>query len=152
MWESIALSLFVVVTNIWLLYEIATLCYDSYPDRVDGLGMRLLQLVLRIVCTCSQDQNFTAFIDALTKVNTTGFNRNETCAFFMNVYNALAIKMIIDHPCHKPLIGYVPFYWLHYCNCHVPIHTYPLSCWEYKPSYLVNISHIHATNLYNLVY
>ena len=104
------MSLFVVVTNIWLLYEIATLCYDSYPDRVDGLGMRLLQLVLRIVCTCSQDQNFTAFIDALTKVNTTGFNRNETYAFFMNVYNALAIKMVIDHPCHKPLIGYVPFY------------------------------------------
>lgn len=72
--------------------------------------MRLLWLLPHIVCNCSQDQNFTAFIDALAKVNTTGFNRNETYAFFMNVYNALAIKMIIDHPCHKPLIGCVPFY------------------------------------------
>jgi len=58
-----------------------------------------------VICICSKDANFTAFIGALVKVNTTGFDRNETYAFFINVYNALAIKMIIDHPCYKPMIG-----------------------------------------------
>lgn len=49
----------------------------------------------------SKDVNFSAFIAAIAKVNTTGFDRDTTYAFFMNVYNALAIKMIIDHPCSR---------------------------------------------------
>ena len=55
--------------------------------------------------SCSKDTNFTAYIDAIAKVNTAGFGHNETYAFYMNVYNALAIKMIIDNPCDKPTFG-----------------------------------------------
>ena len=54
--------------------------------------------------TChSKDKNFTAFIDAIANVNTSGYDHDSTYAFFTNVYNALAIKMIIDHPCKKSL-------------------------------------------------
>ncbi len=49
----------------------------------------------------SKDSNFSAFIKAIAEVNTTNFDRDMTYAFFMNVYNALAIKMIIDHPCSR---------------------------------------------------
>ena len=49
----------------------------------------------------SNDSDYTAFIDAIAKVNTSGFDHDAVYAFFMNVYNALAIKMIIDHPCSR---------------------------------------------------
>lgn len=51
-----------------------------------------------------QDANYTAFIDAIAKVNATGLSRDETYAFFVNVYNALAIKMIVEHPCTHSLL------------------------------------------------
>lgn len=71
-------------------------------------GVPLLGSEKCIIFYCtyySKDVNFTAFVDAIAKVNTSGFDHNSTYAFFMNVYNALAIKMIIDHPCVNPMIG-----------------------------------------------
>ena len=47
------------------------------------------------------DPNFNAYFEALKAVNISGFGKNETYAFFMNAYNALAIRMIIEHPCKK---------------------------------------------------
>lgn len=60
-----------------------------------------------VSCSYSKNANFTAFINGLAKVNTSGFDHDSTYAFFMNVYNALAIKMIIDHPCAKSLFRLV---------------------------------------------
>ena len=54
----------------------------------------------------SNDTNFDAYLAAIAKANTTGLSRNETYAFFINVYNALAIKMIIKHPCKTGLSRY----------------------------------------------
>ena len=56
-------------------------------------------------CLYSKDSNFTIYLDAIAKVNITGFNRTDTYAFFINVYNALAIKMILSHPCKKSING-----------------------------------------------
>ena len=47
------------------------------------------------------DPNFGAYLEALKSADISWFGRNDTYAFFMNAYNALAIKMIIDHPCKK---------------------------------------------------
>ena len=55
---------------------------------------------------CSKDANYTAFLSAIAKVNTSSIEaegHDALYAFFMNVYNALAIKMIIDHPCTSSL-------------------------------------------------
>ena len=59
------------------------------------------------ICTCSKDANYTAFLNAVTTVNTTSImaqGHDDIYAFFMNVYNAFAIKMIIDHPCTRSLL------------------------------------------------
>ena len=56
---------------------------------------------------CSKDANYTAFLTAISSVNTSSIEaqgHDAVYAFFMNVYNALAIKMIIDHPCSKSLL------------------------------------------------
>lgn len=53
----------------------------------------------------SKDKNYTAFIDAIANVNTSGYDHDSTYAFFINVYNALAIKMVIDHPCKTSLFS-----------------------------------------------
>ena len=50
----------------------------------------------------SKDANYTAYLNAIATVNTTAIEaqgHDAVYAFFMNVYNALAIKMIIEHPC-----------------------------------------------------
>jgi hypothetical protein len=52
----------------------------------------------------SKDPNFASYLDGVKSANTTGFDRNDLYAFFMNAYNAFAIKMIIEHPCKKSLI------------------------------------------------
>ena len=61
---------------------------------------------------CSKDANYTAFLAAIATVNTTSIEaqgHDAVYAFFMNVYNALAIKMIIDHPCSTSLLKYAKF-------------------------------------------
>ena len=47
------------------------------------------------------DPDFGAYLEALKSADILGFRRNDTYAFFMNAYNALAIRMIIEHPCKK---------------------------------------------------
>ena len=43
-----------------------------------------------------KDPNFYTWVDLLPTVNTNAMNCDETLAFFINVYNALAMKMIIS--------------------------------------------------------
>lgn len=76
----------------------------SYQDSLVYVNHSKTQVAISYSCLFSlysKDVNFSAFIAAIAKVNTTGFDRDTTYAFFMNVYNALAIKMIIDHPCSR---------------------------------------------------
>jgi len=53
----------------------------------------------------SLDPDFTKFVKSLETVELQNFTKNETYALFMNAYNALAIKMVIDHPCKKSILG-----------------------------------------------
>ena len=41
------------------------------------------------------------YLSAIETVDTKNFNRNEVYGFFMNVYNAFAIKMILKHSCDR---------------------------------------------------
>ena len=57
---------------------------------------------------CSKDAKFATYLDAIAKVpkiDIEGFNSTETYSFFINVYNALAVKMVIEHPCKKSIFG-----------------------------------------------
>lgn len=45
------------------------------------------------------DRDFHAFVQSLKTANLSAMGRNETHALLMNAYNALAIKMVIDHAC-----------------------------------------------------
>eukprot|EP00656_Telonema_subtile_P022348 TRINITY_DN2346_c0_g1_i4.p1 TRINITY_DN2346_c0_g1~~TRINITY_DN2346_c0_g1_i4.p1 ORF type:complete len:192 (+),score=38.11 TRINITY_DN2346_c0_g1_i4:100-675(+) len=51
------------------------------------------------------DMDYPVFIDSLASANLTALTKNETYALFMNAYNALAIKMVIDHPCRHSAGG-----------------------------------------------
>lgn len=51
------------------------------------------------------DLDFTTFVSSLETATTEGLDRNQTYALFMNAYNALAMKMIIDHPCSGMVFG-----------------------------------------------
>jgi len=51
------------------------------------------------------DTDFEAYLKSLETANITNLNRTETYAFFINVYNALAINMIISNACAKDIFG-----------------------------------------------
>eukprot|EP00929_Paragymnodinium_shiwhaense_P073172 TRINITY_DN37211_c0_g1_i1.p1 TRINITY_DN37211_c0_g1~~TRINITY_DN37211_c0_g1_i1.p1 ORF type:complete len:299 (-),score=73.51 TRINITY_DN37211_c0_g1_i1:321-1217(-) len=53
----------------------------------------------------AKDDDFHGFVKSLEVANTQNLTRNETYALFMNAYNALAMKKIIDHPCKKDIVG-----------------------------------------------
>lgn len=52
------------------------------------------------------DPDFATFVSSLETAVTAGLDRNQTYALFMNGYNALAMKMIIYHPCSGLLLGH----------------------------------------------
>merc|ERR1711907_762604 len=52
-----------------------------------------------------QDPGFALYIDQLAHMNTSGLTKNPTYALYMNAYNALAIKMVLDHPCKHDIFG-----------------------------------------------
>lgn len=41
------------------------------------------------------------YLSAIENVDTKNFTRSEVYGFFMNVYNAFAIKMILKHSCDR---------------------------------------------------
>lgn len=47
------------------------------------------------------DPDFHTFVKSLETTNVATMGRNGTHALLMNAYNALAIKMVIDHPCRS---------------------------------------------------
>lgn len=53
----------------------------------------------------SLDQDFSKFVQSLENADVQNLTKNETYALFMNAYNALAIKMVADHPCKKSILG-----------------------------------------------
>ncbi|XP_065836519.1 uncharacterized protein [Oscarella lobularis] len=64
------------------------------PGQLDGISLHVVDYE-----AMRNDSRLEAFLTILSSTNTSSFDRNETYAFFMNAYNALAINMIIQHPC-----------------------------------------------------
>ena len=54
-----------------------------------------------IFTATSSDENFYNYLTAIRDVDTKNFTHRELYAFFMNVYNAFAIKMILEHSCDR---------------------------------------------------
>ena len=72
-----------------------------------------------IFTACRSDGNFYKYLTVIRDVDTKNFTRSELYAFFMNVYNAFAIKMILDHSCDKYVSLYYSLYiyiYLHLCH------------------------------------
>ena len=63
-----------------------------FTNRVDYFGM-------------AKSADFHSFVASLESVNVSAMSRNETLALFMNSYNALAMKMVIDHACKRSIFG-----------------------------------------------
>jgi len=53
----------------------------------------------------STDADFKAYLKSLETANIDGLNKTETYAFFMNVYNALAVNMVVVHSCGDDIFG-----------------------------------------------
>eukprot|EP01087_Luapelamoeba_hula_P012085 TRINITY_DN3357_c0_g1_i2.p1 TRINITY_DN3357_c0_g1~~TRINITY_DN3357_c0_g1_i2.p1 ORF type:complete len:403 (-),score=35.73 TRINITY_DN3357_c0_g1_i2:315-1523(-) len=53
----------------------------------------------------AKDQDFANFINAIANVDTNRLSKNETYAFWLNVYNALVVKAIIANRCQMDLFG-----------------------------------------------
>jgi len=52
-----------------------------------------------------KDPDFKFFVQSLATATTANLTKNETYALFINAYNALAIKMVIDHSCQYSIFG-----------------------------------------------
>lgn len=48
-------------------------------------------------------QAYHDYLRAIRDVDTNNYDRSEVYGFYMNVYNAFAIKMILDHSCDSSL-------------------------------------------------
>jgi len=73
---------------------------NVYPGELNGINLNLVNY-----SNVKVDPNFTTFINYLATANTSSLTRNETYAFYINVYNALAMNMIITHSCETDIFG-----------------------------------------------
>ena len=51
--------------------------------------------------------NFTRYFDEVSRADVSGLDEASTYSFFINVYNAFAINMVIKNPCKKSLFRLV---------------------------------------------
>lgn len=51
------------------------------------------------------EPGFAKFVKSLETAPTSGLGKDAEYALWINSYNALAIKMVADHPCKKSLLG-----------------------------------------------
>jgi len=72
----------------------------SSSDELDGVPLHTVDY-----SALASDPDFTAFVASLEFADTHALSKNETYALFMNAYNALAMKMIVDHPCKHNVFG-----------------------------------------------
>ncbi|CAM9463649.1 unnamed protein product [Discosporangium mesarthrocarpum] len=70
------------------------------PGEVDGIPLASVDYA-----GMRDDPNFTTFVKSLEGVDTSRLNKAEKYAVYINAYNALAIKTVIDHPSTKKLFG-----------------------------------------------
>ena len=67
---------------------------NTYAGIRDNISINIVNYT-----TLSQDDNFHKFISEMQSIDTSHLSYHEFYALFINAYNALAMKMIIDNPC-----------------------------------------------------
>jgi hypothetical protein len=72
----------------------------TYSGVKNGISSTLVNYT-----AIANSNNFLEFGLQLATANTTGFNHTEFYAFWINVYNYLAIKLVIENPCRKDMFG-----------------------------------------------
>jgi len=70
------------------------------PGRLSHIDLHLVNYT-----GISRDPDFTSFLEDLKSAQITNLTRAEIYAFFSNVYNALAVNMIIENACKRDLFG-----------------------------------------------
>jgi hypothetical protein len=74
--------------------------FDLCLGQKDGISLNLINY-----SAIAKDKNFFEFGVELFNANTTGFNQSEFYAFWINVYNYLAIKLVVENPCERDMFG-----------------------------------------------
>jgi hypothetical protein len=104
---------YVMLVYIFIIYvnakpdNVNTTLWDQVLKRYVYENRILQGITLNIVNykLIANDSDFLEFIKQIESANITNLNKNETYAFYINVYNAFAIKMVIEHNCKKDLFG-----------------------------------------------
>ncbi|XP_065910956.1 uncharacterized protein [Dysidea avara] len=65
------------------------------PGHLEGISVNVVDYE-----SIRSDENFYKYLTVIRDVDTKNFTHSELYAFFMNVYNAFAIKMILEYSCH----------------------------------------------------
>jgi len=81
-------------------WDRAMKAHVSSSGELDGVPLHTVNYP-----ALAADPDFKAFVASLEHADTHGLSKNDTYALFMNAYNALAMKMIIDHPCKHNTFG-----------------------------------------------
>jgi len=73
-------------------------------DKLDDISVHTFDYV-RLTNDQTVKSHFDAFSDQVTNADTSGFGQSEFLAFWINVYNYLAVSTVLEHPCQKDLFG-----------------------------------------------
>jgi len=98
----ICLCLFVCLTNGWMGSEMWDRVVKKYVSvgELEGIPVNLVDFK-----SVKNDSDFNGYLTFLRTANLTGFTKNQTYAFYINVYNVLAVNMIIENACETDLFG-----------------------------------------------
>lgn len=104
---KVLLLFFSIFLGIWGNPIYNTTLYDNVLKRwvrtdgkIDGIELNVVDYE-----GIAKDNEFKEWVESLKTAPIDHLNRNETYAFFINVYNTLAINMMIQHACEKDLFG-----------------------------------------------
>ena len=65
-----------------------------YPGSLDGVDLQLVNY-----SGIGHEKAFYDVLDMVANANVHNLTKNETYAFYINVYNILAVKTVIENPC-----------------------------------------------------
>ncbi|CAN0309448.1 unnamed protein product, partial [Hapterophycus canaliculatus] len=68
------------------------------PSEIRGIAVNAVDYQ-----AIRDDPKFETFVKSLETAPTSGLGKNAEYALFINSYNALAIKMVVDNPCKKSM-------------------------------------------------
>ncbi|CAM9413954.1 unnamed protein product [Phaeothamnion confervicola] len=70
------------------------------PGVIGGIGLNALDYA-----GMATDPDYKTFLASIENVDTQGLPKSEAYALYINAYNALAVKMVVENPCKKAWLG-----------------------------------------------